>query len=162
MKKAFSPIVNCDSIVLLLGTMPGEESLRKQEYYGHKSNQFWHIIFSLFDQQLPLTYNDKIRFLLGYKLALWDVLAYCDRIGSLDSAITNEIPNDFEQFYHEYPQIKFVFFTSKKAEQLYFKYIKERYNKQYHTLPSPSSANASMKINEKLDKWRMLHTVLNL
>ena len=58
-KIAFKPIVTKDSHVLILGTMPSEESLRKKERYGHKSNQFWRIMFAIFDEPFPDNYAEK-------------------------------------------------------------------------------------------------------
>ena len=98
-KIAFDPIVNKDCKVLILGTMPSEESLRKQERYGHKSNQFWRIIFTLFGEELPDSYKEKSDFLIKKNIAIWDVLESCEGKGSLDSSIKNEKPNNFKKFY---------------------------------------------------------------
>ena len=70
--------------------MPGEESLRKQEYYGHPRNQFWRIIYALFDVPLEDNYEKKLMFLKSKGIALWDVIESCWREGSLDSNIRNE------------------------------------------------------------------------
>ena len=72
-KIAFEPIANEKSRILILGTMPSEESLRKQERYGHKSNQFWKIIFTLFDKPLPDSYAEKNALLEENNIAIWDL-----------------------------------------------------------------------------------------
>lgn len=155
-KIAFGPIANERSRILILGTMPSEESLRKQERYGHKSNQFWKIIFTLFEKSLPENYEEKINLLVENHIAIWDVLHSCEGSGSLDSNIKNEKANDFKKFFKEYPQIRHIFFTSKKAEEFYRKYVGFDENKIYITLPSPSSANARMTLAEKIEKWKIL------
>lgn len=155
-KIAFGPIANNKSRILILGTMPSEESLRKQERYGHKSNQFWKIVFILFDKLLPDNYDEKIKLLTDNDIAIWDVLHSCEGSGSLDSNIKNEKPNDFKKFFKQYPQIKHIFFTSKKAEEFYKKYVGFDKERIYTTLPSPSSANARMRLNEKIEKWKIL------
>lgn len=164
MKKiAFNPIVSKDSCILLLGTMPSEESLRIQEYYGHKSNQFWKIIFTLFEKSISTNYKEKIALLLEYRIALWDVLAGCEGIGSADSNIKNEKPNNFKIFFDDYPLINHIFFTSKKAEEFYKKYIGFDENKTYITLPSPSPANAAISLSQKVEKWQiLLDTIKNM
>lgn len=110
MKQAFPPLVNQNSKILILGTMPGEKSLELQEYYGNKGNRFWKLLFTLFNRPLPKEYIEKKQLLEENNIALWDVLAYCERTGSLDSNIKNEKANDFESFYKQYPNIKHVFF----------------------------------------------------
>ena len=79
-KIAFDPIVNKDCKVLILGTMPSEESLRKQERYGHKSNQFWKIIFTLFGEELPDSYKEKSDFLIKKNIAIWDEMCIRDSL----------------------------------------------------------------------------------
>lgn len=141
--------------------MPSEESLRKQERYGHKSNQFWRIVFTLFNRPLPDNYDDKIALLTEKNIAIWDVLHSCEGEGSLDSCIKNEKPNNFKKFFKEYPQIKHIFFTSKKAEEFYKKYVGFDKERIYITLPSPSSANARMSLAEKMEKWKILTDTIN-
>ena len=96
-----APVVGDAPKVLILGSMPSVESLRKQEYYGNKRNHFWKIIFQLFDSHEQLEYEAKIAFLKEKNIALWDVLYSCHREGSLDSNIKDEEPNKIEVFAEE-------------------------------------------------------------
>ncbi|MDR1883827.1 MAG: DNA-deoxyinosine glycosylase [Prevotella sp.] len=161
-KIAFKPIAGEKSRILILGTMPSEESLRKQERYGHKSNQFWKIIFTLFDKPLPDNYAEKNALLEQNNIAIWDVLESCEGTGSLDSNIKNEKPNDFKKFYKKCPQIKHVFFTARKAEEFYRKYVGFDPDRIFITLPSPSPANARMTLAEKIEKWQILVDTVKL
>lgn len=161
-KIGFGPTVNKNSRILILGTIPSVESLRKQERYGHKSNQFWKIIFTLFDKPLPDNYEEKNAFLIENNIAIWDVLESCEGKGSLDSNIINEKPNDFKAFFKEYPQIKHVFFTGKKAEEFYKKYVGFDKDRIYTTLPSPSPAHARMTLSEKTEHWKVLLEAIKL
>jgi len=162
-KIAFAPIVDANSKILLLGTMPGEESLRKQEYYGHKSNQFWKILFTLYNKPLANDYKERVALLLEKKIALWDVLQSCEGVGSLDSNIKNEQPNDFKKFYKRYPHIRHIFFTSQKAKQFYVKYVGLDEVHTFSVLPSPSPANAKMCLSEKIKSWKeILESMLSL
>ena len=155
-KTAFPPVVNHDSRILLLGTMPSEESLRIQQYYGHKSNQFWKILFTLFNKPFSLDYKERVALLIENRIALWDVLCSCEGEGSADSDIKAEEANDFTELFAQYPQIEHIFFTSKKAEEFYKKYIGFRPDKIYTTLPSPSSANARMNLAQKTEEWKVI------
>jgi hypoxanthine-DNA glycosylase len=156
MKQAFPPLVNQNSKILILGTMPGEKSLELQEYYGNKGNSFWKLLFTLFNRPLPKEYIEKKQLLEENNIALWDVLAYCERTGSLDSNINNEKANDFESFYKQYPNIKHVFFSSKNASNFYDKYVGRKKDLQYSILPSPSGANASKSFLQKLEEWEAI------
>lgn len=154
MKKAFPPIIDTESKILILGTMPGEKSLELREYYGNRGNQFWRLLFGLMGKELSHDYTVKINFLKENHIALWDVLEYCEREGSLDSKIKNEISNDFKSFYKSYPDIQYVFFSSKNAAVYYDKYVGKSAGITYEILPSPSGANATKSFAEKLQIWR--------
>ena len=117
--QAFPPLVNSSSRVLILGSMPSVESLRKHEYYAHPQNTFWRIIHDLWDQPLPDVYDQRARFLLDHQLALWDVLASCQREGSADSAIKDAIANDFPAFFQTWPQIRWICFNGQTAGKLF-------------------------------------------
>ena len=43
----FPPVVNRESRVLVLGTLPGPESLRQRQYYAQSRNAFWRIMGAL-------------------------------------------------------------------------------------------------------------------
>ena len=154
MKKAFEPIVFPNSEILILGTMPGEKSLELQQYYGNRGNQFWKLLFTILEEPFSLDYSERIALLKKYKIALWDVLQYCEREGSLDSNIKNEQFNDFNAFYEKNNQIKYVFFSSKKAAAYYDKYKGREDVLSYDVLPSPSGANATKTFVEKLEIWK--------
>jgi len=155
-KTAFAPIANENSTILILGTMPGERSLALQQYYGHAGNHFWKIMYSLLEKPFSKEYEDRMNLLLVNKVALWDVLEYCESKGSADSAISNEKANDFNSFYRKYPKIKHVFFSSKKAEEFYYKFVGKKDSINYDVLPSPSSANTWRTFEEKLLDWKLI------
>ncbi|MDH6353784.1 hypoxanthine-DNA glycosylase [Dysgonomonas sp. PH5-45] len=156
MKKAFPPIVSPHSQILVLGTMPGEESLRRQQYYGHPNNQFWPIMFALFEEPLTDDYQKRINLLHEKRIALWDVLASCEGKGSADSDIRNEKANNFSSFFASYPHIRHVFFASKKAESFFNEYVGKQEGFAYTTLPSPSPANARMSLPQKIEAWQVI------
>ncbi len=136
--------------------MPGADSLIKRQYYGHKYNVFWKIIFELFQGQFTENYTNRVEFALKNKLAIWDSLQFCERKGSLDAAIKNEIPNTFTLFFNQYPKIKTLAFNGQKAFAYFKKYNALSPNFTYLQLPSTSPANAATKYPQKLEKWAQI------
>ena len=153
---SFPPISNQNAKVLILGTMPGEMSLKLKQYYGHGGNNFWKIIFSIFNETLVTDYELKKNILLKNHVALWDVLKACEREGSSDNAIIQETPNDFKTFFETHKKIKLVAFNGKNAEA-YFKYLcPVKPNVELITLPSTSPANTWKTYDEKLVEWQVI------
>jgi G:T/U-mismatch repair DNA glycosylase len=136
MKHCLPAFIDHNRVVLIVGTMPGEKSIALQQYYGNRGNHFW-------------------------KIALWNVLASCERNGSQDNAITNELPNDFESLHDQYPDISHVFFESKAAEKFFNKYLERRDGIIYAALPSTSGLNAGMKYDDKLAEWMQVAWVIS-
>ncbi len=94
-KAGFPPIIDETSRVLVLGTLPSEESLRRKEYYGHPRNQFWRILADIYHVPLADTYSERVALLRQKHLALWDVLQHGERQGSLDQAIRKSFGTAF-------------------------------------------------------------------
>ena len=109
--KSFPPIVPNNSKVLILGSMPGEASLKAGQYYAHPRNVFWRIMGELFGADPSLLYQERVVHLRATGVALWDSLQACVRSGSLDASITEEVPNDFPAFFAKYPGISHVYFN---------------------------------------------------
>lgn len=155
---SFSPISSKDSNILVLGTMPGTKSLELNQYYGHNQNNFWKFLFTIFKEEFSNNYETKKALLLKNKIALWDVLQYCDRVGSLDSAIKNEIANDFETFLKQHPKINTILFNGQKAAAFFKKYVHLKKDYNLIILPSTSPANAGISFQSKLDQWKIIST----
>ena len=117
-KEGLDPVVGDNSRVLILGTLPGDESIEKQEYYSKSGNRFWKIIYSLFGGTEPSTcYKDRVHFLKSHGIAIWDVLYQAVRAGSSDSDIEQEIPNDVKSFLSNYPTIELIAFNGEKSRE---------------------------------------------
>lgn len=164
-KEGFPPIARKDALVLILGSMPGEESLRRNEYYGNPKNSFWKIMGILFGFDHELSYKERTTILKENKIALWDVLKTCERKGSLDTGIKSEtvVENDFVSFYRRFPDIRDVFFNGSKAEKEYFKRVlpklsQIRYEIKYIRLPSTSPAMSKLSFNDKMLRWSKIKT----
>ena len=156
-KEGLNPIINNNTEILILGTMPGDISIKTGEYYANTKNQFWNIIFKLFnDEHIEHYYEEKTKLLLRNKIGLWDVLTKADRLGSSDSNIHKEELNNFVELFKNYPNIKTVVFNGKKAMD-YFKGIESiPQDKNYYILPSTSSSNTWKTIKQKYQEWTEL------
>jgi hypoxanthine-DNA glycosylase len=155
---SFAPISSKKANVLILGTMPGTKSLELNQYYGHNQNNFWKFMFHILKEDFSNDYETRKALLQKNNIALWDVLQFCDRVGSLDSAIKNEIANDFETFLEQYPSIKTIVFNGQKAAAFFKKYVHLKKEYQLITLPSTSPANASKSFQSKLEEWKLALT----
>jgi hypoxanthine-DNA glycosylase len=155
-KTALPPIVNLESSTLILGSMPGEKSLELQQYYGNRGNSFWRLMFTIFNEAFSEDYEKRKQLLYQNGIAVWDVLSYCEREGSVDSKIKNEASNEFSKFFAAYPNITTVFFSSKAAAGYYDKYNPRLPYITYIILPSPSGANAGKSFSQKLEEWFIL------
>jgi double-stranded uracil-DNA glycosylase len=154
--KGFPPLVPVRPSILILGTIPGERSLQRGEYYAHPRNQFWRLMGDVCGAALPQAYPERVAILQKRGVALWDVLEACLRESSLDSAIRQPVAHDFNAFFQMYPSIRRVVFTSLAAEKLYQKLALPfvRHKPDYRRVPSPSPAFAAMPYEEKLALWK--------
>lgn len=161
--RGFRPISSANSVVLILGSLPGQKSLEVGEYYAQPRNAFWKIVGSLFDFNPELTYSERKRRLIKNRVAVWDVLAAAQRRGSLDSSIvaSSAKPNDLRRFLMSHPNISLVCFNGTKAEKMYRHKVLPILDEKlrgirYETLPSTSSACTSISFEEKVDRWSIV------
>jgi hypoxanthine-DNA glycosylase len=155
-KRSFAPIIGAAPRSLVLGTLPGEESLRQVRYYAHPRNLFWPIIFALFGTALPDDYETRLSFVRERRIALWDVCAAAERRASLDTEIRREVPNTIHELLDANPGITTVAFNGGTARRLYDRHFKRRPRLSYLHLPSTSPAHASRSFIEKLALWQPL------
>lgn len=156
---SFLPIEDTNCIILILGTAPSKNSLKKQEYYGSPDNIFWDIIFRVcenrnFEGPISESYENKRLLLLRNHIALWDVVDYCERETNLDTDIKGEVLNDFKKFFSLHPNIKTIVFNGKPAEKLFtpFKILLPSHL-NYIQLESTSSSNRKNPFY-KLQQWK--------
>lgn len=159
-KRSFPPVVDSQARVLVLGTLPGEESLRRQQYYAHPRNLFWPILFALFDAAPPADYRQKLAFAVRQRVGLWDVCALGEREASADSTIRCEIPNTIDQLLDAHPLIRTVAFNGTAARRLHDRHFGRRHGIAYLALPSTSPAHARLNFADKLAQWTALREAL--
>lgn len=154
-KYAFAPLIQKHSEILILGTLPGEDSLKFQQYYGHLRNAFWRIMGDLIGKHLTdCPYAEKCEQLLNNGFSLWDTLAHATREGSLDSNIRTPVYNDIPSLLHRYPCIHTIGFNGKQARK-FFKIHENHlpYDVDLYDLPSSSPAY-TLPYEQKLMAWR--------
>ncbi|WP_237343033.1 DNA-deoxyinosine glycosylase [Vitreoscilla sp. C1] len=118
-KQSFKPIVGTEPKVMILGSLPGDASLQKQQYYAHPRNQFWRLLGDCCGVDLQsFEYADKIDYLQRMPLILWDVIDKAKRQGSLDSAIHQAHTHDLPALLLQYPSIEQVWFNGQQAAKL--------------------------------------------
>jgi len=155
--RSFPPIAAADARILILGSMPGEASLRRKQYYAHPQNQFWRILAQVTGAAHDRPYEERVDALIRTGVALWDVLRSCRRESSLDSAIERDSmqPNDFPGFLDAHPEITHVFFNGATAEAVFRRHVTATLARtpKLERLPSTSPAHAGMPLAEKQKRW---------
>lgn len=145
----FSPVYDEKSQILILGSFPSVISRKNQFYYANKNNRFWKVMEIIFHEEI----DDYISFCQKHHIALWDVIHSCSIQGSSDASISNVIVNDIESLLNQ-TEIHTIFLTGKKALSLYEKYID--LNIKYIGLPSTSSANARLRLEDLVESYRII------
>lgn len=148
----FEPVFDEHSRILILGTFPSVKSREQGFYYGHPRNRFWKILAGLLKEPVPETIEDKKQLLLQHGIAIWDVVAACDIVGSSDSSIRNVVPADLPRVLDHAP-IQQIFANGGKAYSLYQKYAFPVTGREAVKLPSSSPANARWQMEQLLEDW---------
>lgn len=154
--KSFLPNIDKRSKILILGSMPGVKSLEMQQYYAHPQNRFWKLMGLLCKTSnlADLEYNERLKTLLDNGFALWDVIKYCKRNGSLDSNIYDETPNDISGLLQKYKNVQTLILNGNKAYSALKKHFPSVI-KEYKCLkmPSTSPANAKYRLENLHQEW---------
>ena len=156
-KRCFDPVVDERTRVLVLGSLPGEQSLARQEYYGNTQNRFWRLMSEVIGLDLlPMDYPSRLQALLANGIGLWDVIAEATREGSLDSQIRDRADNNLLGLIATLPILKTIAFNGGTAARLGMKALGQ-HAQRYRVVPLPSSSPAyTLTYAEKLRQWQML------
>ena len=150
MIKSFDPVFDNNCKILILGSCPSIKSLEQGEYYAHKQNRFWQIMFKLLGCEYSTDYNVKKQTLLANGIGLWDTIGLCQRMGSLDSAITDVVPNDIPALIKE-SKVKCIVLNGNKAKNVFKHKID---GIEVVCLPSTSPANAKYTFDNLFEIWQ--------
>ncbi len=142
--------------MLILGSFPSEASLAAAQYYGHPRNHFWRLVGGVVGEPLAgYDYARRVERLCAHRLAVWDVIACCEREGSLDSAIREEVANDLAGLLARWTRIRLVAFNGGKAGTYRRRVaaLPEAARCAFVVLPSSSPANATHSFAVKQAAW---------
>jgi TDG/mug DNA glycosylase family protein len=156
-ERGFLPVHGESVDVLILGSFPSRQSLKKKEYYGNPQNHFWHIIEDLYNIDRHLPYSVRTSRLTEQRIALWDVLSGCCREGSADVRIQKPVFNDLAGLLILHPTIRLVALNGRAAGRLYHHMIISTQVPAV-VLPSTSPANARVSLPEKVRAWSIIRT----
>jgi hypoxanthine-DNA glycosylase len=160
-KIAFPPNVDAATRVLVLGSLPGDASIARGEYYAHRGNAFWDLIGAVLGEDLRgAPYAMRLERLRARGVGLWDVIDSAERPGSLDSAIRGAAVRDLGGFVDGLPALRAVAFNGKTAAKHGRRQLGERPGLALIDLPSTSGAHAGMSRAAKLEAWTALRAFL--
>jgi hypoxanthine-DNA glycosylase len=159
LKRSFPPVTNAKTRLLLLGSLPGEQSLAEARYYAHPRNHFWRLMSVVVDADLvPLDYRDRLAALQRARVGLWDTVASAERQGSLDAAIRAHRPNPLAELVSSLPELRAVGFNGGTSARIG---MKELGPTSLKLLPLPSSSPAyTLPFEEKRKAWAELKRFL--
>lgn len=151
----FEPVYDKNSRILILESFPSVKSREQQFYYGHPQNRFWKVLAGVLEVAVPKTIDEKKEMLLNNRIAIWDVIAECEIIGSSDSSIRNVIPTNLQQVLDTAP-IEQIYVNGNTAKKLYDKFQKKSFGRECVGLPSTSPANAAFSLDRLIDNWKCI------
>ena len=158
-KRSFPPVAGERPGVLILGSLPGEESLRQQQYYAHPRNAFWPIMGELFGFDPALPYPERLERLTAAGVALWDTIGAGRREGSLDGNIRDAESNPVAALLEKFPSIGLICCNGGKSFEELKRSAPELFDRpalRIERLPSTSPAAAMYRYADKLAAWRIV------
>jgi len=151
-KRGLPAVLNENTEILILGSLPSDESIRKQQYYGNPGNDFWRLLGKAIGADLQsMDYKTRLETLIRNRIGLWDVFNAGSREGSLDSRIGNEEINDYSSLKKIVPELKLICFNGKKAGE--YEPLLRKMGYETKVLPSSSGANRRFSKNRE-SEWR--------
>lgn len=159
--RSFPPVADPSARILILGSLPGAESLRRGQYYAHPQNAFWRLIGAVIGVELArLDYDSRLERLTAAGIALWDVVARARRRGSLDADIRDAQATDLVRLTRALPLLQAVGFNGGKASALGRRQLGPVADGlTLVDLPSSSPAH-TRPFAEKLERWMALRRFL--
>jgi hypoxanthine-DNA glycosylase len=160
-KRSFPPVVDLRTRVLVLGSLPGEESLARSQYYANPRNHFWRLIGTVVGADLvAVPYQARLDALLEARVGLWDTVGSATRRGSLDGAIRGHRANDLAELAAGLPELRAIGFNGGKSASLGVAQLAGRTDLALIPLPSSSPAY-TRPFEEKLASWMRLASYLS-
>jgi hypoxanthine-DNA glycosylase len=159
-KASFGPVIDAETRLLVLGSLPGEVSLQRAQYYAHPQNQFWRLMGAVTGADLAAApYEARLALLRSHGVGLWDVVQSARRAGSLDGAIRDHQPNALVKLAGSLPQLRAIAFNGATAARIGRQTIGLALHWDLVSLPSSSAAH-TLRFEAKLAQWLTLQRYL--
>lgn len=160
-KQSFGAIVNDQTHVVILGSLPGEKSLEEKQYYAHRTNQFWRLMGGVIDEELnDLPYDARLKALLAARVGLWDVVASANRQGSLDTKLRDVRINRLDSLFAQLPNLAAIAFNGGAAAKIGRRQLPISTKCSVVDLPSSSAGYCAVTIEWKQRRWNELKSFL--
>ena len=160
LKMSFPPVVDDRTRLLLLGSLPGEQSLARGQYYANPRNQFWRLLTEILGTDLVvLNYEQRLAALLAARIGLWDSIASATRQGSLDTSIRAHRANELTDLVGRLPSLTAVAFNGAASARIGERALGDAGDFARLALPSSSPAY-TLPFDRKLEQWRALRDFL--
>lgn len=148
----FPPVVDANCRILILGSFPSVKSRAEGFFYGHPQNRFWRMLAGVFREEVPADIPARKAMLLRHHIALWDVIAACDIVGSSDASVRNAVPVDIARVLQS-ARIERVICNGALAGKLYRQHLQPITGLEAAVLPSTSPANAAWSLARLTEVW---------
>ena len=159
----FKPIFDRNSKILILGSFPSVVSRKFGFYYANPQNRFWRLLAGILNAPLPESIDEKIKFLLTHRIAIYDAAISCEIKGSSDAKMTAVSPANLEPIF-KVAKITQVYANGGKAHEICEKYLKTQIlnatGKEPIKLPSTSPANANFSFERLVREWTVVADTL--
>ena len=159
----FKPIFDKNSKILILGSFPSAPSRKLGFYYANPQNRFWRVLAGVLNAPLPESIDEKIKFLLAHRIAIYDAAISCEIKGSSDAKMTAVAPANLRPIFKT-ANITQVYANGGKAYEICKKYLEDEILKATKNvvikLPSTSPANAKFSLNRLTNEWLVIAEAL--
>jgi len=162
-RNPFKPIFDKNSKILILGSFPSVVSRKFGFYYANPQNRFWRVLAGILNAPLPESIDEKIKFLLAHRIAIYDAAISCEIKGSSDAKMTAVAPANLQPIFSGARVVQ-VFANGGKAHEICKKYLEDEILKATKNvvikLPSTSPANAKFSIDKLASEWSVIAEAL--
>jgi hypoxanthine-DNA glycosylase len=161
LKFSFDAVTDGNTRVVILGSLPGEISLLRRQYYANPTNQFWRLVGAVITCDLVnQSYERRLQSLLDAGIGLWDVVKEARRKGSGDSAIKEAVHHPLQQLVDALPKLQALAFNGGKSESIGKRQLVSANSLALIPLPSSSAAYCSIAFEAKLKAWMAIRNYM--
>ncbi|MGN0771550.1 MAG: DNA-deoxyinosine glycosylase [Christensenellales bacterium] len=148
----FAPIIDCNSKVLVLGSVPSVKSVEQGFYYMNKYNRFWKIMSDILGVDMEsMDSGAKTATLLDAGIALYDSVYKCEISGSKDSTVKVVEATNLD-ILTQGSNIQIVLCNGRLSYDTAVRY-NPKWKDKFVLMPSTSPANAAISREKLREIW---------